>query len=203
MENTTIKTTAPATSTTDAKVITDGATPQQKVASAVVNTNKKVGISAPWVLLYKKIRAMFDQDTELEITELQQLIGTANYAFSIGSRNTAKLKAIEKILKSEYVIGNIKLFINFEYQENGDSNVITDIDIQTAFAGNPILSDVKKTDDIVIRDGMVFVLFEPEVVQFFNDDLSDYYGNYNGLAADIAKEIFVEQTNIKYGTDIA
>ena len=37
-----------------------------------------------------------------------------------------------------------------------------------------------------------FVLFKPEVIQFLDDDTSDYYGNWNGLAEDIAREIFVE-----------
>ena len=29
-----------------------------------------------------------------------------------------------------------------------------------------------------------------EVIQFWNDDLYDYYGNYSRLASDIARELF-------------
>ena len=36
---------------------------------------------------------------------------------------------------------------------------------------------------------MNYCIFKKEVIQFWNDNLSDYRGNYNGLASDIAKEI--------------
>ena len=38
-----------------------------------------------------------------------------------------------------------------------------------------------------------FVRFRPEVVQFFHDDISDYNGNWSGLAQDIAGEIFDQE----------
>jgi len=188
MENTT-KTTVTETTATDVKVAT----------AAVTSSNKKVGISSPWIETYKKIKALFETDEELEITDCQQLIGANNYAFSIGSRNTAKLKALEKILKSEYVFGNIKLFVNFEYQENLEA--VTDMDYKTAFTGNGVLSDIQVSTNPIV-DGTTFVLFAPEVIQFFNDDLGDYDGNFNGLAEDIAREIFKEQPNVKFSTDV-
>ena len=34
------------------------------------------------------------------------------------------------------------------------------------------------------------VRFKPRVVQFFDDDISDFNGNWSGLAQDIAREVF-------------
>ena len=34
------------------------------------------------------------------------------------------------------------------------------------------------------------VCFKPQVVQFFDDDISDFNGNWSGLAQDIAREVF-------------
>ena len=60
---------------------------------------------------------------------------------------------------------------------------------ETIFEGNPVIEDVKNR---VFPDGVShgYVRFKPEVVQFFDDNLSDYNGNWTGLAEDIAREIF-------------
>lgn len=34
-----------------------------------------------------------------------------------------------------------------------------------------------------------YCVFKKEVIQFWNDDISDYLGNYTTLAKDIAREI--------------
>ena len=38
-----------------------------------------------------------------------------------------------------------------------------------------------------------FVRFQPEVIQFFDDDIYDYNGNWSGLAQDIAREVFCDE----------
>ena len=39
-----------------------------------------------------------------------------------------------------------------------------------------------------------YLLFKPEVIQFFDDDIYDYEGNWTGLAQDIAREVFADET---------
>ena len=41
----------------------------------------------------------------------------------------------------------------------------------------------------------VFVVFHPEVKQFFDDNMFDYNGFWSGLNQDIAKEVFEEAAN--------
>ena len=35
-----------------------------------------------------------------------------------------------------------------------------------------------------------YVVFEPEIIQFYDDNLSDYHRNWSGLAQNIARELF-------------
>jgi len=160
--------------------------------------NTGLGLQSPWVTLYNKIYFMFSNDEDLDISNLIESDG--NYSMTIASNNTTKLKAIEKILKHEFSLGNITFKINFVYGENESDN-ITISDIKNAFNGNTVISTIK-TAMTPAQDELTFVLFNREVVQFYNDDISDFYGNYNGLAEDIAREIFNNQFDINYCTDI-
>lgn len=176
----------------------------KKTEGAVANTETKTAtgklkIQSPWIITYKKIVALFGRDADLEISSIVGL-PDGNYGLSIFSKNTPKLQAIEKILKSEYTFGNVKLYISFIFEENNKDS-ITAVDFKTAFSGNSILSNVYEREDITRTTINTYVLFSKEVIQFFNDNLKDFYGNYNGLAEDIAREIFNE-SDVSYGTDI-
>ena len=64
----------------------------------------------------------------------------------------------------------------------------------TIFKNNGIFRDVKVSTD-QMGTPHNYIRFEPKVVQFFNDDLSDYNGNWSGLASEIAEELFQEDAN--------
>ena len=54
------------------------------------------------------------------------------------------------------------------------------------------MEDIKDVVDLTgTRHG--FVCFKPQVVQFFDDDISDFNGNWSGLAQDIAREVFGDE----------
>ena len=46
-----------------------------------------------------------------------------------------------------------------------------------------------------------FVVFVPEVVQFYNDDLGDINGLCSTLYQDLAKDLFGEEAGIYFCTD--
>ena len=64
---------------------------------------------------------------------------------------------------------------------------------ETIFRENPIVKDVRLAQDPT-GTAHGFVRFQPEVIQFFDDDLYDYDGNWSGLAQDIAREVFQDET---------
>lgn len=164
-----------------------------------------LGLQSPWYTLYNKIVAIFGNDEELTISNISETKSTADakatYTITISSSNAVKLQAIEKILKHEFPMGNIVVKIEFVYEESDNVN-ITAADFKNAFSGNPIMSAIK-TIETPWKSEMTFVMFKREVIQFYNDDITDIYGNFNGLAEDIARELFNSPTDvISYCTDI-
>lgn len=53
----------------------------------------------------------------------------------------------------------------------------------------------------IFSNPITYIVFKNKVVQFWNDDLSDIYGNRSTLYQDIAKEIFGESSGIFFCTD--
>ena len=68
---------------------------------------------------------------------------------------------------------------------------------KTLFAGNPIVMTMETHTDPA-GGQWNYVVFTPEVVQFYNDNLADYHGNWNGLAEEIAYEVFEENSRGVY-----
>ena len=48
----------------------------------------------------------------------------------------------------------------------------------------------------------IYVVFKNRVVQFFNDNLNDIYGNISTLYQEIASDVFKEISGVNYCTDI-
>lgn len=161
---------------------------------------KNTKLSPPWYTIRNKINALFERDEQVTVGDLK-VSNEGSYTLEIKSTNAIKLRAIEKIMKHEFDFGNVKLYVNFIYPNDRDEDTVTSDDIRVAFMNNTILSDVVDAPFGPNPEEMhVYVLFEKSVVQFYNDDISDLFGNYNGLAADIASEVFNEEDNIHYNT---
>lgn len=155
-------------------------------------------ISSPWYTFQRKVKALFGSDPDYKIGDVRECgdVG-ANYEFDIEVRNHEKFVAMERALPKVKFFGNVKLRINLFDEENGGENRL-DL-LRTIFGGNPAVDRIVEARDAA--DTMHgYVLFKPEVVQFFNDDLSDYNGNWSGLAQDIAREIFDDMAGIHFCT---
>ena len=54
------------------------------------------------------------------------------------------------------------------------------------------MKDIKEVSDFTgTRHG--YIRFKPEVVQFPDDNIDDFSGNWSGLAQDIAQEVFSDE----------
>ena len=69
-----------------------------------------------------------------------------------------------------------------------------------AFANNPSISFIETVEGL--HNPMMFVVFEPEVVQYFNDSAGDYHGIATTLRQDLADEIFEDHAGVFFCTDI-
>lgn len=158
-----------------------------------MNTTK---LSPPWEEFAKKVKALFDGDEAIKVDDLYKSEDEAGcYILPIGVKKHEKYVALDRAMPKEHVFGNITVFIQL-YDEENYEDIEEDAKLYAAiFEGNPHFKDTKAVTDMV---GCVhtYVRFEPQVLQFFNDDLSTYDGNWSGLAQDIAKELFADDYRI-------
>ena len=47
----------------------------------------------------------------------------------------------------------------------------------------------------------VYVMFKPEVVQYWDDNLGDPHGNISTLAQEIARDVFEDGNGVYFSTD--
>jgi len=154
---------------------------------------KKLRLEAPWYTYQKKVKALFERDPAISVGEIvEPEDGSADYLFDIEVRDHEKFLALDRVFPKCVQFGNVTLAINLydEENENGTADVVALY--ETIFKGNPIVKDVRLAQDHTgTQHG--FVRFQPEVIQF-DDDLYDYNGNWSGLAQDIAREVFRDET---------
>ena len=146
-------------------------------------------LESPWCAFHKKVKAIFNGDPDIIVGDLYEADGDTDYAFDIEFKNHEKFLAADRLLPGVKTFGNVTLGIILYDEENAEADVIGLF--ETLFTGNPNVRDVIRKKD---RTGCEwnYVVFEPEVIQFFDDNLADYQGNWSGLAQDIAPEVFAE-----------
>lgn len=145
-------------------------------------------ISPPWYTFRKKVEALFGADPDIVVGDIYPgEDGHFDFLFDIEVRSHKKFLALDRVLPKAKEFGNVRLGIAVFDEENGEDDPIETF--RALFEGNPDVKDViALTDPAGVPHG--YVRFVPEVVQFFNDDMSDASGNWSGLAQDIAREIF-------------
>lgn len=154
-----------------------------------------VNVEAPWYTFLKKVQALFEGDPEIvvepDLTELEG--GNHDYALMIGVKNHEKYLALDRMMRKEHTFGNISVEVMLFDEENTANEENDRIELyRTIFKGNRIVRDVKEQTDFT-GTKFGYVRFEPEVIQFDDDNTADYSGLWNGLAEDIAREVFVDE----------
>ena len=156
----------------------------------------KVGLSSPWVTFSRKIEALFGQDPEIKVEFDNEAPSVKLYV-----EDEEKAEALAKLLPTEKIFGNVILHISII---PANKNAAVDpkvIAFKTAFKGNPVLKDVVSVDAMAYRS-ITYAIFKNEVVQFFDDDLTDINGNCSTLYQTIAREIFgASAANINFCTE--
>ena len=109
-----------------------------------------------------------------------------------------KANALYQILPAERTFGNITVRVKIIPANPEDK--FTESIFEAAFNGNPVVNYVKTVDNI-LRGKVSFVVFKPDVVQFYNDNMADINGMRSTLYEDIAREIFPPNLEIHYCTD--
>lgn len=150
-------------------------------------------LSAPWVVYYREIEALFGTDPEITIT-----IDEENYSVKLYVNNDEKAEALDKLLPTERTYGNVTVRTAV-IPSNPLLEKKTSL-FQTAFEGNPVFA-FTKTNEGVFTIPLSYVVFKNRVVQFFADNLQDVNGNISTLYETIAKDVFGETDGLCFCTD--
>ena len=150
-------------------------------------------LAAPWTTYYREIKALFEKDPEVQVL----FVEGAKPEVKIYVDNTAKADAMLKMLPEKKVFGNISIDITVipGNQGSNPSSPVEDL-----FSGNDAVASIQKVR--ILGGFMTFVLFKKEVVQFFNDDISDIHGLCSTLYENIAQDVLVNVEGIFFCTDI-
>ena len=133
---------------------------------------------------------MFGRDPEVHVKDLAE-IGECRYSYMILISDKEKAKAIKAILPQNVKMGNIEIDLAILGPDEDDIDPLDKSDseiYEKAFSENPIFEKTAVRSFGPFETS--YCIFKKEVIQFWNDDLYDYYGNYSRLASDIARELF-------------
>ena len=152
-------------------------------------------LSPPWYTLWNEIKASIGNDPGVTVADLDT--SQTPYIVPISVDNHDKAVAIASIMNLHYQMGNITVDVQVK---DPAGNIVTPIIpgkpealvefIESGLGNNGWFQKVVAQP---FYPGspytVVFVVFSKAVIQFFNDDLSDLYNNYNNVVAFVFRDV--------------
>lgn len=157
-----------------------------------------LNLSAPWNIYRNKLAAMFEHDNEVDVSDISEVSegNSSELEITVRVETHAKADALIKLLKPTVHFGGVSVHVNVV---EANTEETPESILKAAFSYNPVINFIDSYVDDT-NSHHTFAVFEPGIVQFFADDLSDYYGNFNALYEDVARELFVEMDGTGYST---
>ena len=166
----------------------------------------RMNLSAPWVLFYHEVEAMFKEDPEVRVI----YDDTDKPMLKLFVDDPDKAEAISYLLPACKEWGDVTLDIlvipsNRATSKKRLKSMNPDFpDIvglfQVALSLNSAFSYVDKVSGIM-SNPIYYVVFSKKVVQYFTDDLGDANGIRSTLYQEIAKDIFIDLNGVHYCTN--
>ena len=156
----------------------------------------KLKLSAPWYTYQRQLEALFAKDEDIEVGQLYDLEEGPELWIYIDTEK--KYEAFDVLFPKYVEFGNVKLKLVLKYRGPHEAEDLSQR-VKDLFEGNERVKEI-----VDIKDGFgsshTFVCFKPEVIQFFNDDTSDLYGKWSGLAQDIARDVIEADAGVHFTT---
>ena len=141
-----------------------------------------INIEAPWWRFFKLLTNLFDKDESVGFKTNEDTKGV--FEIIIISADICKLAAIKKVVGTERTFGNVKVVISYVEEEGA----LTLEEFAMAFKDTGYLVDTKIAETPT-GDHLYFPIMKKDVIQFYDDNIADYYGNLNATVADATIEI--------------
>ena len=153
----------------------------------------KLTLSTPWANYFHELRAFFKEDDSIEV-----VYDNDEPEIKIFVDGTAKYEALSQLLPTEKDFGDIVLKITLIPANTNPSRARL---IKDALEGNKAFSFMETVQG-AMSNPITYVVFKNKVVQYFTDDLGDYYGQRSTLYEDIARELIGGEEGICFCTDL-
>ena len=157
--------------------------------------DKQVKLSPPQYTYSNFIKHSIGNDPCVRVLDLQET-PHGDYLQIINVDERRKAAALATILKRRKTFGNVK--IRIEVRHCG--RVVEPVtEIRSILRLFEAALDTNRWFEFVeskqVFFGLkpIFPVFKKDVIQFFNDDLSDLYANFNGVVADVFREVLREK----------
>ncbi|MCR2807353.1 hypothetical protein [Paenibacillus soyae] len=175
---------------------------------AFTRRDGRAGLSPPAATYYNEIRSAIGRDNMVQVGPLVETPG-GDFVVTLTVRGEIKAQALATLLVRRRMFGDARLTVRVR---TAGGQLVTPITrtltpqqiaelYRKAFATNERFSFVRVRR--IFGTTFVYPVFRAQVVQFFNDDLSDYYGNYNSVAAFTFRSVLrrrISGTTIQFST---
>lgn len=143
--------------------------------------NNELRLSAPWILFYKAIEALFKKDKAVKTAYDDE-----NKTIKLYVDGDRKVEALSKLLPQERNFGGV--IVKIEVIPANEMKTQADL-FKAAFDGNYAFAYIREVTDPFSNRGS-YVVFKRDVVQYWADNLSDINGNISTLYEDLARTVF-------------
>lgn len=155
--------------------------------------NSNVRLSAPWITYYRQVETLFKDDPAVKVSYDDEM-----KLIKLFVEGQDKADALTQLLPAQKAFGNVCVTISVIPANQPTKKV--DL-LKKAFDGNPIFAYASTIED-VMTNPISYVVFEPVVAQYWNDNLHDPHGLVSTLYEDLAREIFGEEGGIFFSTSL-
>lgn len=149
----------------------------------------------PWITYVSELEQLFKLDDEVHV-----VYDNDEHNVKLYVENAEKATALMNLIPEKREFGNVTLTIDV-VPANGCERFNVSNEYQAAFNGNGAFSFIKVVKG-VFSNSITYVVFKNRVVQYFDDNLGDIYGQRSTLYQEIAKNIFGENDGVFFCTDI-
>ena len=158
------------------------------------------GLSPPWYTFRDELANTVGKTPQVAVSPLVQVGDTGSYAVAVTTANANRGVALATVLDSGQDFGNIHVTVVVASPKGhvySPLPVVSSTQLatleRTALGGNSLFTTVVTHPIAPGLPDTVFPVFTKSVVQFFDDDTSDAYGNFNDVTADVFGDVLAGQ----------
>jgi len=161
--------------------------------------NIEIQLAPPWITYFNEMQHSIGVGPTITVGPLIPVGG--NYIILIQSTNNERAVALATLLKPLVAFGNITVEVVVSNHENQivepmrcplDVFEVAHL-LQIALEGNPYFQQVVVQPQLPGDKNVVFPVFTAQVIQFFNDDISNLCQTFTEVAAVVFQDVIKEE----------